>query len=129
MRIHHFGIVVENINKSAELYESLCFVRVGEMIIDNIQNNKLLFLKNCDTLIELIEPLNEHSTVIGSHNIGYRHICFEVDDLDGAIMDFKVRKIGKIITDKIQAPAFENRKVVFAVLKDGNMIEFVEKSL
>ncbi|MDR9770436.1 hypothetical protein [Acetomicrobium sp.] len=33
--------------------------------------------------------------------------------------------MGKIFTDKITAPAFNGRKVVFAILKNGTIIELL----
>lgn len=129
MRQHHIGIVVESIEDSMLIYEKLGYNVDSEIVLDNIQNNKLLFLKekSSNQLIELIQPMNENSPVYNQNNRGLHHICYEVENLDEYIISFKRLKIGKIFTDKIDAPAFSNRKIIFACLKDGNIIEVLQK--
>ncbi|RKL61635.1 hypothetical protein DXT63_15675 [Thermoanaerobacteraceae bacterium SP2] len=126
MRIHHFGIVVRNISKSLELYKALGYEQETNYIFDDVQHNKLMFIKKNKFLIELIEPINNLSAVFNEKNLGYHHICYEVDDLDKYIKDFSSLGIGKIFTNKIKAPAFNDRYIVFAILKDGSLIEILE---
>lgn len=126
MNIHHIGVVVKDIKKSSNLYQHLGYTQVSPVIEDEVQHNRLLFLKNGDLLIELIEPIDSSSPVYNSRNLGYHHICYQVEDLDKTISLFEGTKLGKIFTDKITAPAFCGKKVMFAMLKDGSIIEFLE---
>jgi len=125
MKVHHVGIVVKDIEKACLLYRGLGYVQVDSIIEDNVQHNRLLFLKNGELLVELIEPINSSSPVYNPRNLGYHHICYEVEDLDKAIFSFEDAGLGKIFTDKITAPAFNGRKVVFAILKNGTIIELL----
>lgn len=126
MKVHHIGIVVKDIEKSCRLYQHLGYAKLSSVIEDDIQHNKLLFLKNGDLLIELIEPIDSSSPVYNPRNLGYHHICYEVEDLDKAVSIFEDVGLGKVFTDKITAPAFCDRKIMFAILKDGSIIEFLE---
>ncbi|MDR9770435.1 VOC family protein [Acetomicrobium sp.] len=85
MKVHHVGIVVKDIEKACLLYRGLGYVQVDSIIEDNVQHNRLLFLKNGELLVELIEPINSSSPVYNPRNLGYHHICYEVEDLDKAI--------------------------------------------
>lgn len=127
MKLHHIGIVVKDIDNSIDIYNKLGYKKVSEKIIDNIQNNILIFLHNdiSNETLELIQPMNKNSTVFNS-KVGYNHFCYEVNNLDDYVESFKKEKIGKIFTHKITAPAFENKNIIFAILKNGTIIEFME---
>jgi len=109
MRIHHIGIIVKNIEHDADLYEKLGYKKDADIIYDENQSNKILFLKNNEETLELIEPINEKSTVYNLP-VGYAHICYEVDDLDEYIKGFKEKKAGVVFTGKILAPAINTGK-------------------
>ncbi|GAA0085615.1 VOC family protein [Clostridium sp. CTA-7] len=129
MKIHHIGIVVDDIEKSTTIYETLGYEKTSNIVEDLIQNNKLLFLKqsNSDVVIELIQPMSEKSTVYNKGNAGIHHFCYQVENLEEFISDFKEKRIGKIFTNKIKAPAFANREVIFAYLKNGTIIEVIQE--
>jgi catechol 2,3-dioxygenase-like lactoylglutathione lyase family enzyme len=95
--------------------------------VDEYQNNKLIFMKNVsdNEVIELIEPLNEKSTIYKCKK-GYHHICYEVNALEDFLNEFKEKKVGIVFTQKIIAPAFGHKNIVFAYLKNGTIIEFLE---
>ena len=84
----------------------------------------MVFLQSQNHKIELIEPLNEKSSIYHFKE-GYHHICYEVDDREAFLYDFKQLKIGKIFTKPIQAPAIDNREIVFACLTNGTFVEFL----
>lgn len=124
MIVHHYGIVVDDINKSIPIYLKLGYNVVSEIIIDEEQHNKVVFLSNQGLNIELIEPIDNLSTV-NKAKIGYHHICYESNCDEDIVGLFKEMKIGKIFTPPIMAPALNNRKVVFACLQNGTFIEFI----
>lgn len=127
MKFNHVGIRVNDLEKSILIYENLGYSLVQDICDDIIQNNRLAFLKNISTgeVIELIQPIDSNSTVINSKQ-GYHHICYEVKCIDEFIKEFKKKKIGVVFTRKIKAPAFNNRNIIFAYLKNDTIVEFLE---
>ena len=125
MKLHHIGIIINDISKAITMYSKMGYIIDGNITIDDIQNNRIAFLC-CDfaPLIELIEPINENSSVYNFKE-GYHHICYEVDSREDIIQKFKAMKIGKIFTDPILAPALDNRRVVFACLQNKTFVEFI----
>lgn len=125
MIIHHIGIVVRDISKSIDIYNRMDFKLEGNIVIDGVQKNRIAFLKTIYCLkLELIEPLNEESSVYNFRE-GYHHLCYEAEPGEDIIQKFKSMKIGKIFTSPIVAPALDNRKVVFACLRNGTFVEFI----
>lgn len=125
MFIHHIGIIVRDINKSINIYNKLGFKLKNNIVIDDVQKNRIALLKTGYCLnFELIEPLNEESSVYNFKE-GYHHICYEAEPGEDIIQKFKSMNIGKIFTQPMVAPALDNRKVVFACLQNGTFVEFI----
>ena len=124
MIVHHYGIVVDDINSSITIYLKLGYNLSSEIIIDEEQHNKVVFMSKQGLNIELIEPIDNFSTVIRT-KAGYHHICYESNYGEDIVRIFKEMKIGKIFTSPNMAPALDNRKVVFACLQNGTFIEFI----
>lgn len=126
IEIHHIGIVVENIESSMELFSAIGFNFEGEKIIDTIQNNILqMLIDSKGNRIELIQPLNEMSTV-NIKSQGLHHIAIKTDD---EVMFRKVlreRKIGKVFTPNIKAPLFNYSEVFFSYMNNNVIIEVVQ---
>ncbi len=129
MKVHHTGIISNSVEKDLLIYEKLGYKVIGEIMQDFVQNNKLLFLQDIfKNVIELIEPLNENSTVKNSKT-GVHHICYEVDSIDNAIAMIREKKLGSVFTKPLVASGLENRKIVFVFLKTGMIIEFLESGV
>lgn len=125
---HHIGIVVGNIEEDIETYSKLGYVTVSEIYYDEVQKNRIVFLKKDGTkiLLELIEPMDSSSTV-SSALLGYHHICYEVDNEKEFNVLFKSKGYGRIILHKVRAIALGNRFVSFAMLRNGSIIEYLHK--
>ena len=128
MEIHHIGFISKNIEKDTFIYEQLGYKTIGDLVTDTVQNNYLRFMKNIhdDNLIELICPINENSSVKNAKE-GLHHICYQVDDLNKIIDIIQRNKLGTVFTKTIQAPAFNNRKIIFCYLKNKTIIEYLER--
>ena len=124
MKVHHMGIIVKDLEKNVVLYTKFGFDVVSNIVVDNVQQNRVVFLQNQNLKVELIEPLNEKSSIYHFKE-GYHHICYETENKDAFFENFKQLKIGKIFTKPIHAPAIDNRKIVFACLTNGTFVEFL----
>ena len=124
MKEHHVGIKVSQLEKNIELYLKLGYQQVSSITVDEIQNNKIVLLQNQSQRIELIEPINENSSIFNFKD-GYHHLCYEAEYDEDIIKTFKEARIGKIFTKPIVAPALANHEVVFACLQNGMFIELI----
>ena len=126
MKIHHLGIITDSIEKSVNVYGKLGYTQMTNIVLDNIQHNRIVFLKNNDAnqVIELVQPLDEQSSVKNFKN-SYHHLCYDVREIPNFIEYFKTLKIGKIFTKPIIAPAINNCHIVFAYLNEGVFVEFI----
>ena len=56
MKVHHTGIIVKDLEKNVILYIKLGYDQVSDIVVDNVQQNRVVFLQNQNHKIELIEP-------------------------------------------------------------------------
>ena len=89
MRLHHVGIVVDNIVEKAALYcNTVPIVFPTEIIHDEIQQVRVAFADAGNGVaIEFIEPDGENSPVTRAlrRGISLHHICYEVQDIEQAV--------------------------------------------
>ncbi len=124
MRINHIGIITNNIDSDVMLYQRMGY-KIVNRVVDIIQMNKIAIIRKVESPdIELIEAVNEKST-IRNFKKGYHHICFESESGEDIVTIFNCMKVGKIFTQPIIAPALGGRSVVFACLYNGCFIELI----
>ena len=131
MKLHHIGIVVENIQKSlGELTKYLDFESTTMPSLVGSQKVNICFLKTNNVFLELIEPAEENSPISNfiKKGGGFHHLCFEVDDIHLELE--KMEKNGAhIIVDVVKG--FEDRLTAFVMLDmkntNCNLIELAEK--
>ena len=131
MKLHHIGIVVNNIQGSlGELTKFLDFKETSVPIEVKSQKVNVCFLMTSDVYIELIEPIANDSPVKSLSELGggFHHLCFEVDNIFEAVEEMK-KKGARVLVEP--TTGFENRLIAFILLNmkntNCNLIEFAEK--
>jgi catechol 2,3-dioxygenase-like lactoylglutathione lyase family enzyme len=137
--VRHAGVVVRDLEKSAEFYCALGFFEDDRAIeegcfIDTVvglQNTKLEWIKLRALdgyLLELLQyhshPEKEEITKQKSNQLGCSHLAFSVDDIDTVCNGIK--KIGGSV---VNLPALTNDKkvkVAYCHDNEGNLMEIVE---
>jgi len=125
MKLHHIGIVVEDIENSRKRYEKIFGIKVGMKVYeDKNMKVKILFFDLGDVKIELIEPVGESgvSRFLEKKGEVLHHLAYEVRDINKTVKNLKEK--GANIIEPVDA--YEGR-VAFIHPKDvGILIEFVE---
>ena len=129
MKVHHIGYAVKNIEDSIKEFERLGYSKVKNTVIDNKRNVIIQFIQNEEYLIELVAPLKEESPVTNilkkQGNSPY-HICYETNDIDNKIKELSNNGF-TIIAKLSEAPAINNKKVVFLYKRDAGLIELIKR--
>ena len=127
---HHIAIVVTNLQKKIDWYCKIYNAKKkGDIFIDNAQNVKVQFIQSRNTMIELLEPLNQKSPIKsfidrnGSGSI--YHIAFEVDNMQKK--ELEVRAAGGIIASKSKN-GWGGMEVMFAIYfkeEEKQLVEYI----
>ena len=83
MKVHHIGYLVKKLEKAAEEFEKLGYVRLGEITPDPHRKIDILFLEKDGYVVELVSPNAPDSVVSGllkTYKNAPYHICYECTD-------------------------------------------------
>ncbi|MBL4930560.1 VOC family protein [Clostridium paridis] len=130
MKIHHIGYLVASVEESIAEFEKLGYISVSNTIYDEAREINICFVKNMDTVIELVSPVGKSSVVYNLYKkmkSSPYHICYESNNLKQDIN--KLCSEGyTVISNLSPAVAIENRNVVFLYNNKLGLIELVENS-
>jgi catechol 2,3-dioxygenase-like lactoylglutathione lyase family enzyme len=137
MKLNHITLVVKDIEKSKNFYQKIWGFEPGfEKEISGEQYSKVtgysgLKLRFCvlkipesDVIIELAQFVNP-SVEIGND---FRHIAFEVDDVDGVYEKVKDRAVSEPVIISGQGKGLDGKKFFYFKDPDNNLIEILNKS-
>ncbi|OGA36095.1 MAG: hypothetical protein A3G80_01095 [Betaproteobacteria bacterium RIFCSPLOWO2_12_FULL_62_13b] len=129
MRLHHVGIVVDDICRHGASYAAQLTLRpLSPIVIDPIQRVQVqLWGDTHGPRLELIQPSEDFSPVSRflKKGGGLSHLCFEVEDIVAAVEN--ARAEGAIcLQDPVPAAAFGGRRVAFVIGREIGLIEFLE---
>ena len=130
-KLNHIAIATPNLDKAIKTYKDVLGVKISAPL-DQIEHGvKVVFIEIPNTKIELLEPLGENSPIENflekNKKGGIHHICFEVEDINSAIL--RLKKDGAtVIGDGKAKIGAHGKPVIFLHPKDfnGTLIELEE---
>ena len=130
-KLNHIAIATPNLDKAIRTYKDILGVKISAPL-DQIEHGvKVVFIEIPNTKIELLEPLGENSPIENflekNKKGGIHHICFEVEDIDSAIL--RLKKDGAtVLGDGKAKMGAHGKPVIFLHPKDfnGTLIELEE---
>ncbi|MGZ5152334.1 MAG: VOC family protein, partial [Burkholderiales bacterium] len=95
-RIEHVGVVVRNLEASKRLWEDCFGIPLGGIEHTPGRPHKLALYPVGESMVELlagIEPDSKFAKMCDEGKAGINHICFEVEDIDGALIELKAKGV------------------------------------
>ena len=130
-KLNHIAIATPNLDEATKTYANILGVKISASLDQFEHGVRVVFIELPNTKIELLEPLGENSPVEKflekNKKGGIHHICFEVEDIDHAIL--RLKKDGATVLGDGKAKIGAHGKpVIFLHPKDfnGTLIELEE---
>jgi len=131
--LNHVGVATPSIADSIRLYRDvLGATNIGEPFDLPHQGVNVFFLDTPTAQIELIEPFDETSPIVGflakNPRGGQHHVCFEVEDIVVAVAEMRAKGVTILGTGEPRIGA-HGTPVVFLHPKEmgGVLIELMER--
>lgn len=130
-RIDHIGIAVENIKEALDFFECALDLKLERVESEEGGRTQVAFLPVGTTEVELVEPQDKESGLakfLAKRGEGVHHICFEVDDIEGALA--RLKEQGAQLIDETPRENSTGHKYAFVHPKSahGVLIELYEKA-
>jgi len=130
-RFHHIGYVTDSIAHTSAFYLDAGYQKTGN-VTDEIQRVSICFLlREGFPRIELIEPVDENSSVnkiLKKTGVAPYHVCYEVDDIIAAFDELVDVQDFIPLFRPVEAIALDNRLICYLYRKDVGFIEIVNKT-
>jgi methylmalonyl-CoA/ethylmalonyl-CoA epimerase len=113
-RIDHIAIVVEDIEKTLEFWRDALGLELADVEEVPEQKSQVAFLPVGESKVELVRPTTDDSGVakyLQKRGPGMHHICFEVDDIAGALKQLKTR--GVRLINETPVPGAGGKQIAF----------------
>ena len=122
-KLNHIAIATPSLDDATKTYKDMLGVKISDPVDQIDHGVKVVFIELPNTKIELLEPLGENSPIENfldkNKKGGVHHICFEVEDIDSAIMNLK-RDGATILGDGKAKIGAHGKPVIFLHPKDFN---------
>jgi len=117
-KISHLGVAVKNLEEAREFYRTVLKLESSDPIIGGDGELKVSMVKVGEVLIELLKFLEKRGE-------GFHHICYDVDDIDAAVVSLKESGMDVLGEPK---PGAEGKSVFLHPRGAfGVLVELVEK--
>ncbi len=113
-KLDHLGVAVASIDAALDVYRALGLSETKRELVPS-QKVTAAFLPVGESRIELLEPAAEDSPIakfLAKRGEGIHHICFAVEDLEGALADLAQRGFRLIHSHPVEGA-------------DGNRVAFL----
>ncbi|MDY6987193.1 MAG: VOC family protein [Thermodesulfobacteriota bacterium] len=128
MRMHHYGLATENLERSMKVFEALGY-EVSDPVLDPVQKVRVAFVSRKEELpIELVcdsESGGPTTGILSRVGSGLYHVCYEVDNIEETITALRAK--GFLLRHKpVEAVAYNRRRIAWLYSRDIGLIELLE---
>ena len=112
IRVSHVGIAVGALADTVPFFRDV--LRLPQVPLDDADGARIVGLEAGETLVELLEAESPDSPIakfVAKRGPGIHHICFAVDDLDGALE--RCRAAGIVLIDEEPRVGAEGKRIAF----------------
>ena len=130
-RIDHIAIVVEDIERALSFWQDALGLELSHVEEIPSQQSLVAFLPTQESEVELVSPTADDTGVaryLAKRGPGMHHICFEVDDIDGALAQLKEK--GVRLINEVPTSGAGGKRIAFIHPESANgvLVELYESS-
>ena len=130
-KLNHIAIATPKLDQAVKTYKNMLGAKISSPIDQIDHGVKVVFIELPNTKIELLEPLGDKSRIENflekNKKGGIHHICFEVEDINRAILSLE-KDGATVLGDGEAKIGAHGNPVIFLHPKDfnGTLIELEE---
>lgn len=94
--INHVAVVVDDMDKALSFWRDVLGMKVDGLRDVPAEKSQIAFLPLASSEIELVRPMTDDSGIakyLAKRGPGMHHICLEVDDIEGMLIQLRARGV------------------------------------
>lgn len=94
--IKHVAVVVDDMDKALSFWRDALGMKVDGLRDIPVEKSRIAFLPLASSEIELVRPTTDDSGIakyLAKRGPGMHHICLEVDDIEGMLIQLRARGV------------------------------------
>jgi methylmalonyl-CoA/ethylmalonyl-CoA epimerase len=106
-QINHVAVVVEDMEKALSFWRDALGMELHELRDVPAEKSQVAFMPLPGSEVELVQPTTDDSGIakyLAKRGPGMHHICLEVDDIDGMMVQLKAKGVRLINRNRILPP-------------------------
>jgi methylmalonyl-CoA/ethylmalonyl-CoA epimerase len=127
--VHHVAVVVEDMDKSLGFWRDALGIQMKEMRDEPAEASQVAFLPLAGSEVELVQPTTDDSGIakyLAKRGPGMHHICLEVDDIVGMLVQLKSKGVRLINEEPRTASDGKKYAFVHPESTGGVLVELYE---
>lgn len=127
--INHVAVVVEDMNESLKFWQEALGIDLRELRDVPAEQSQVAFLPLVGSEVELVKPTSDDSGIakyLAKRGQGMHHLCLEVDDIEGMLVQLKSKGIRLINEEPRKAPDGKRYAFVHPESTSGVLIELYQ---
>ena len=112
--INHIAVVVDDMEKSLAFWRDALGIELHELRDVHAEKSQVAFLPLAGAEVELVMPTTDDSGIakyLAKRGAGMHHLCLEVDDIEGMLLQLKQKNI-RLINEEPRIAA-DGKKYAF----------------
>ena len=109
--INHIAVVVEDMEESLSFWRDALGIQLHELRDVPAEKSQVAFLPLAGAEVELVMPTTDDSGIakyLAKRGQGMHHLCLEVDDIDGMLVQLKGKGV-RLINEEARTTAAGKR--------------------
>lgn len=124
-KVHHIAIICSDYSKSKEFYTNVLGLKIVKETFRETRNSYKLDLAIGDNyVVELFSFSNPPPRPSFPEACGLRHLAFEVDDLNTAVLELEKKNV---VVEPVRVDEITGKRFTFFADPDGLPLELYEK--
>ena len=128
-RINHVAVVVDDMEKALSFWRDALGIHLHELRDVPTEKSQVAFLPLEGAEVELVQPTSDDSGIakyLSKRGPGMHHICLEVDDIAGMLVDLKAKNVRLINEEPRRAADGKKYAFIHPEATGGVLVELYE---
>lgn len=118
IKIHHFGVKVQDVERARDFYTRVLGLQTHETV--DLNGNKFYFVGDGELMLEIEQA---YAPGPREYDNGFGHLALTVDDIEATAAHLRAHAVSFVLEP---CQLRDDRKIAFIADPEGNLLQLIE---